>query len=363
LPKASQNWDCVHLRFRWLSNSVEYKGRPACKSDGWCDAGCPILALANPLAVYLPEAKNAGAEIRHNSYLTRVLKNPRTEHVSGVEYYDAEDRRRVQRANLVIVAAYTFQTPRILLNSATADHPNGLANSSGLVGNYLMTHSSCNIFGFFHEETENFRGTTGGQLLSQEAYAKTPTRGYVNSSQWLIANALRPNDLLGIANSRPDLFGCDLHRFMHTAAKHLATMTFTGEDLPKPENRLVLNHSRRDRHGFPLAHVTHDFGADDLKCYDAGLKEDQEMFKAAGAYEVWASSRVHMHAMGGVIMGAERHRSIANRYGQTHDVPNLFVAGPSLFPASGAANPCFTVTAVAARAANYIIENWASVTP
>lgn len=343
-------------------NSVEYKGRPACKNDGWCDAGCPILALANPLAVYLPEAKSAGAEIRHSSYVTRVLKNSRTEHVSGVEYYDAEDRRRVQRAKLVIVAAYTFQTPRILLNSATDEQPNGLANSSGLVGKYLMTHSSCNIFGFFHEETENFRGTTGGQLLSQETYTKNPNRGYVNSSQWLIANALKPNDLLGIANSRPDLFGNDLHQFMRMAAKHLATMTFTGEDLPKPENRLVLNHSRRDRHGFPLAHATHDFGADDLKCYNAGLKEGQEIFKAAGAYEVWASSRVHMHAMGGVIMGAERQSSVTNGYGQTHDIPNLFVAGPSLFPTSGAVNPCFTITAVTARTAKYIIENWASVT-
>jgi choline dehydrogenase-like flavoprotein len=343
-------------------NSVEYKGRPACKSDGWCDAGCPILALANPLAVYLPEAKSAGAEIRDNSYATRVLNNSRTGYVSGVEYYDAYDRRQIQHANLVIVAAYTFQTPRILLNSATDDQPNGLANSSGLVGKYLMTHSSCNIFGFFHEETENFRGTTGGQLLSQEAYAKIPSRGYVNSSQWLVANALKPNDLLGIANSRPDLFGNDLHHFMRTAAKHLATMTFTGEDLPKPENRLVLNPSRRDHHGFPLARVTHDFGANDLKCYDAGLEEGQEVFKAAGAYEVWTSSRVHMYAMGGVIMGAERQSSVINEYGQIHDIPNLFVAGPLLFPTSGAVNPCFTVTAVTARIANYIIENWASVT-
>jgi choline dehydrogenase-like flavoprotein len=343
-------------------NSREFNGRPACKNDGWCDAGCPILALANPLAVYLPAAKRAGAEVRHNSYVTRVLKNSRTDHVSGVEYYDAKDRRRVQRAHLVVVAAYTFQTPRILLNSATDDQPNGLANSSGLVGKYLMTHSSCNIFGFFREETENFRGRTGGQLLSQEAYEKNPNRGYVNSSQWLIANALKPNDVLGIANSRADLFGDDLHRFMRTAAKHLATMTFAGEDLPKPENRLVLDDSRRDRHRFPLAHVTHDFGADDLNCYNAGLKEGQAVFKAAGAYEVWTSSRVHMHAMGGVIMGADRQSSVTNGYGQSHDIPNLFVAGPSLFPTSGAVNPCFTITAVAARTANYIVENWASVT-
>ena len=342
-------------------NSVEYKGRPACVNDGWCDAGCPILALANPLAVYLPAAQNAGAELRHESYVTRILRTRKTGRVTGVEYYDCKGQRQVQRADVVIVAAYTFQTPRLLLNSATRDQPNGMANSSGLIGSYMMTHSSANIFGLFQDETENYRGTVGGQLLSQEAYAKDPSRGYLNSSQWLIANAMKPNDLLGIANSRPDLFGDNLHRFLQTAAHHLGTMTFVGEDLPKVENRLTLDPTQCDRYGYPLARVIHSFGEDDLQCYAAGVAQGQEIFKAAGAYEVWAGSRVHMHAMGGVIMGADPRLSVTNGYGQTHDIANLFVAGPSLFPTSGAVNPCFTIHAVTLRTADYLLANWSAI--
>jgi len=91
-------------------NSVQYNGRPACVYDGWCDAGCPILALGNPLTVYLPRAFRAGAEIINGSAVTRVLTNQRGDRATGVEYYDAQGQRQVQEAGLVILAAYAFET-------------------------------------------------------------------------------------------------------------------------------------------------------------------------------------------------------------------------------------------------------------
>ncbi len=338
-------------------NSIEYHGRPACIYDGWCDAGCPILALGNPLAVYLPQAIKAGATILNNSCVTRVLTNAKGARATGVEYYDAKGNRQVAEASVVIVAAYAFQTPRILLNSATDRHPEGLANSSGTLGKYMMSHSSNTVYGLFKEKTENYLGTTGGQLLCQEDYHKDPRRGYINSAQWLIAQALKPNDLLGIANSRPELFGTALSQFMRTASSYLASMTYFGENLPSAENRLV-RAEKKDQYGFPLARVTHDFSAGDIRCYEAGIKQGQAVFKAAGAYEVWTGPQVQIHSMGGAIMGRDPSSSIANSYGQTHDVSNLFVAGPSLFPTSGAVNPIFTIHAVTLRAAKYILDNW-----
>ncbi len=342
-------------------NSIPYKGRPACVQDGWCDAGCPILALANPLAVYLPIAQRAGAEVRYDSVVTRILVDASGERASGLEYYDRHGERRIQPARVVIIAAYAFQTPRLLLNSANAKHPNGLANSSGTAGKFMMSHISGNIYGFFPEETENYRGATGGQLLSQEEYTKDPNRrGYVNSSQWLIANALKPNDLLGIVNSRPLVFGQALHDFMRRSAKHLATMTFVGEGLPNADNRLTLS-QHKDRYGLPLAQSTHSFGASDFACYEAGMKQGQDIFRAAGGVDVWATAHVRMHAMGGVTMGRDAHKSVTNSYGQTHDVANLFIAGPSLFPTAAAVNPNFTIHAVTLRGAKYILSHWASL--
>ena len=224
----------------------------------------------------------------------------------------------------------------------------------------MMTHAAGNVFGLFKEKTENYRGVSGGQLVSQENYAKDPRQGYLGSSQWLIANALKPNDLLGIANARPDLFGNALHQFLATASQHLATMTFVGENLPSRENQLTLS-NRKDRSGFPLAHITHEFSSDDLKCFEAGMQQGKAIMKAAGAYETWSNGPVSMHDLGGTIMGKDAATSVVNSYGQTHEVSNLFVAGPGIFATSGAVNPTFTIHAVTLRATDYVLAHWSSL--
>ncbi len=342
-------------------NSVEYHGRPPCAYEGWCDAGCPLMALANPLAVYLTLARDAGAVVTHHAYVTRVLTDEKGERATAVEYFDAEGRRHVQGASVVMLASSALQNPRILLNSATTRDPTGLANSSGAVGRYMMTHIAGNAFGLFNEPTENYRGVTGGQLVCQQNYAKDRRKGYLASSQWLIANALKPNDLLGIGNSRPDLFGDALHKFLETASQHLATMTFVGENRSLPENRLVLS-TNKDAFGFPLARVTHRFADDDLQCFTAGMAQGKAVMKAAGAYEAWSNGPVSMHDLGGTVMGSSPATSVVNSYGQTHDVTNLFMAGPGIFPTSGAVNPTFSIHAVTLRAADYILEHWSSLT-
>ena len=107
--------------------------------------------------------------------------------------------------------------------------------------------------------------------------------------------------------------------------------------------------------------MTHEFGPDDIQCFDAGMKQGQEIFKAAGAHDVWTGGRFRMHAMGGIIMGDHPKASVTNSYGQTHDIVNLFVAGSSLFPTSGAVNPTLTIHALTLRASDYMIDNWASL--
>ncbi len=319
------------------------------------------MALANPLAVYLTQARDAGAVVMHRAYATRVVTDEKRGRAAAVEYFDVRGERQVQEASIVILASSALQNPRILLNSSTSRHPKGLANSSGAVGRYMMTHIAGNAFGMFNEPTENYRGVTGGQLVCQENYPKEPRKGYLASSQWLIANALKPNDLLGIGNSRPDLFGEALHKFMETASQHLATMTFVGENQSLADNRLVLS-GNKDSFGFPLARVTHRFAADDLKCFTTGMEHGKAIMKAAGAYEAWSNGPVSMHDLGGTVMGSDPTASVVNSYGQAHEISNLFIAGPGIFPTSGAVNPTFSIHAVSLRAADYILEHWTSLT-
>ncbi len=339
-------------------NSLPYKGRPSCIYDGWCDAGCPTGALANPLVLHLGAAERAGAELRAHCHVSRVLTNARGTRATGVEYFSSEGERQVQPADQVILAAFAIQNPRILLNSATPKHSAGLANSSGTLGRFLAAHITADVWGLFAEETDNHLGVTGGQLVCQEGYSWGAGRGFVGSYQWLIAKAMKPNDLLGIAGSRPELYGKQLDRFLHRAAKHCAAMSLVGESIPLEENRVQLG-SNKDRFGVAEAEVEHGFGPDALKLFEHAMKEGESIFRAAGSEETWHGGAQTMHIMGGTRMGGDPSRSVCDSYGRSHDIPNLFVAGSSLFPSVGGVNPTFTLTALADRTAAHLLEGGA----
>lgn len=335
----------------------EYNGRPPCIMDGWCDAGCPIGALANPLVTYIPRALKAGAEFRSDAHVTRVLMDDAGSRAIGVEYSDQTGALHVQRARAVILAAFAIETPRILLNSAVGKHPGGLGNTSGLLGAYLMTHPSIIVFGLFDEDMQNYMGPTGGQLLNQDHFAKDSTPDALGSRQWMIAQALKPNDLLGIAMSRPDIIGPALDPFMRKAVRGLGNMVALCEPLPDATNRVTLA-ADRDGHGMPLAHVTHRYGTDAKVLVAAAAAEGAAIMKAAGANETWRSPIGGQHLMGGCVMGNDPARSVTNSFGRLHDVPNLIVAGPSLFPTASAVNPTFTVHALALRSAEALVRDW-----
>ena len=209
-------------------NSQPYNGRASCLYDGWCDAGCPNGALANPLVTWLPRAKAAGAEFIHDAYVTRVLRSAKNSaKISGVEYVHQGNTQTIS-ADRVIIAAFTVQSTRILLNSADAENP-APGNRYDQLGRYLTTHPAATIFGIMEEETYPHQGVSGGQLLCQDLYDNPDDK--LGASQWLIANAVKPHDLLGYGTSRPDIVGAKLKAWLTHAAKHLANMNIVVEDI------------------------------------------------------------------------------------------------------------------------------------
>ena len=216
------------------------------------------------------------------STVTRVLTNATGNRVTGVEYYDRNKEKQFQPASVVVLAAWAAQNPRIMLNSANGKHPQGLANASGLVGKYIMTHFASGTWGMFDENVENHMGTTGAQYMSYDRYGKTSHAGAFGSSFIVAGSALKTNDLGGFANARLDLFGPDLHAFMKRAARGLTRINAFGEEMPNVENRIELA-SDKDEFGLPLGRIIHSYDEDVVRVWNANFEEGLRIAKAAGA--------------------------------------------------------------------------------
>jgi len=345
-------------------NSTPYKGRPACIYDGWCHVGCPIGALANPLVTYLADARNAGAQVRAHATVTRVLANPKGDKVTGVEYFDAAKERQVQEASVVVLAAWSAQNPRLMLNSATDQHAKGLANASGLVGKYLTAHFASGTSAIFDEDLQPYMGTTGAQYFSYDRYDKNAhkAKGAFGSTFIVAGSAQKYSGLGGVANSRGDLFGPELAAFMQRAARGLARINAFGEEMPSIDNRVELA-SDKDEFGMPLGKITHSYNDDAVALFNANFEEGLAIAKATGAKEAWSNrgAMPTIHLMGGTIMGQSAADSVVNSYGQTHEIGNLWIAGPGLFPTSGAPNPTYTILALSLRGAEHLAASWGTV--
>ena len=359
-----RGFDALKMRTSPIPMAVlsrPYKGRNPCIWDGWCDAGCPIGALANPLAVYIPRAQKAGARIVANAAVTRVLTDSTGKKASGVEYFTADGQAVVQPATAVVLCAFTVENARLMLNSGNSKHPNGLGNSSGTVGRYLMSHPAIGVSGLFKDDMQNYLGATGGQLLCQDVFdKKSDPSGAFGSRQWEIGLALKPNDLLGIAMTRPDIFGKGLHEFMLDGARHMGSMVGVCEDEPVYENRVALA-PQKDKWGMPVALIKYQTTANGKKLWATGAAEGVKIFKAAGAREAWHGPPGGQHIMGGTVMGKDPKKSVLNGSAQSHDVKNLFVGGPGVFPTSSSVNSTFTAHAMAMKSARFMVDNWSAV--
>ncbi len=327
--------------------SQPYKGREPCLYDGWCDAGCPIGALANPLVLHIPAARKAGVEFRARAAVARIAFD-KAGRAEALVYRDANGGEHWQPGGTIVLAGAAVQNARLLLASGTPD-------PSGLIGRYFAMHSIANVHGLFAEETECHMGLSAGSLTNQDSYPKARgAGGPFGSITWGIAPAVKPNDLIGIATTRLDLFGADLDSFMRRAAKHLGLINGIVEAVPERDNRIELS-SKRDRGGMPLARIVHSASSNTLTLWQYAIDEGMSVVRAAGTKEAWSTPRsVWAHISGGTIMGRDADSSVVDTYGRLHAVPNVFVAGAGQFPTIGAVSPTFTVLALADRAAPVI---------
>jgi choline dehydrogenase-like flavoprotein len=330
--------------------SGSHGNRPHCIYRGFCLQGCKVGAKASTLITHVPEALQYGAEIRERSMVFRISmdKHNRT---NGVFYYDRGGREHFQRAKAVIVSGYAIETPRLLLNSACPGHENGLANSSGTVGRYLMAQAGNVVAGRFESLVRLYKAPPA-HALTEEFYETDPKRGFARGF------AIQTVGPLPIAFAKQMMvakgsWGWGMRRIMMDY-NHWATLGVLGEILPWPDNRVELDH-RKDQWGIPVAKVTFNLHDNDNRLIEFGKNKVEEVLWAAGAQEVTQEKRF-AHLVGAARMGNDPASSVVDRYGRTHDVSNLFVCDGSVMPTQGSANPGLTIQALAARTADYLIS-------
>ncbi len=338
---------------------TEWRGaRPPCQYDGWCDAGCPIGALANPLVTHLAEARAAGVQLVANAQVVRVRAAAR-DRAAGVDWVGADGTRHHQPAALVYLALSTIQTPRLLLASAAPEWPRGPGNDRALVGSGLMVETLVQAQGLFDEPTECHLGVSAGQRLHRAVAGDGRDRPF-GGYQWQIGPSLKPSDIFGIAASRPELFGPPLAGFVRTASRHLATMVGMAEQLPDRSNRVELD-TVRDRFGLPLARIVHRHDSGAIALQRHLLAEGRAILTAAGAREVRASPLGGGHPAGGTVMGPSPETSVTDGFGRIHGIDNLYIGGAGLLPVTAGTSPTFTILALAERAAAHLLADWRAV--
>lgn len=333
-------------------------GRPAYRPRSYQTHPIQDAAHFSSLSSTLPAAFATGKlTLRTDSIVSRVIYDRRQRRATGVEVVDRQSGdSRVFEAAVVVLAAGALESTRILLNSSTSDFPDGLANSSGCLGHYLMDH----LTGL---------GAVGKFPSLRDAPFKTgrPATGYVPRFRNLgkaeaefvggyafICDAFRPEASpkavfrqdAGVGDSTDDW---------------VVRLWGFGECAPIKSNRVVLSRARRDAWGIPVLEIDFDWSNNDRAMAKDMAISAAEMLEAAGASNVRMldtalNPGLAIHEMGTARMGTDPKTSVVNQYGQCHDVPNLLVVDGATMPTSPCQNPSLTYMALASRATCHAID-------
>ncbi len=343
--------------------SQPHNGRPGCIHCGFCMGfGCEASAKSSTLVTMIPLAEATGkCEIRPLSTVYRLETDARGR-VSDVLYFDANGERQGQKAHAVIVAANGAETPRLLLSSESSRFPDGLANSSGKVGKYLMFNSHSSTHAMFEHELNEYKSIQCTRII-KDFYETDAKRGFygggvIDARPFLAATPIF-YALAGLPPGTPT-WGPEFKRALAEGFTHRLSVLGSGTSLPRESNNISLDPELKDRHGRPALRVTYEDHPDDLAL--ATFLQDRcvELMEAAGATRVWRDpvvvQNITAHLLGTCRMGNDPASSVVDRDHRSHDVPNLFICDGSSLVTSGRGQPTMTIQALAFRAADRIRE-------
>jgi choline dehydrogenase-like flavoprotein len=339
--------------------SRPYQGRSGCFHCGFCELfGCEVRAKSSTLATVIPVAEATGrCEIRPNSY-TRKVELDRQGRAAGVVYFDANRREQLQRAKAVVLCCNGAETPRLLLMSKSSLFPNGLANSSGLVGKYLMFNGGAFAGALFEHPLNEYKSVQVTRVI-HDFYDSDPKRGFYGGGGIDTRFDFYPITFaLGALGTDAPKWGADYKKMLaHYYTRTMFALSHT-TSLPVETNSISLDPHVKDAWGLPAIRVTYRDHPDDLKVARFFLDRSLELLDAAGAKRTWSfpveEQSYARHLLGTCRMGNDPKTSVIDKHHRTHDVPNLFLCDGSSLTTGGRGQPTCTIQALAYRAADEI---------
>jgi choline dehydrogenase-like flavoprotein len=336
---------------RMAINSHMDGDRMMCQQTGFCFQGCKWGAKWSAAYTDIPEGEATGnLEVRERAHVARILHDASGK-ATGVEYFDADGALQMQKARVVAVAGNSFESPRLLLNSHSSMFPDGLANSSGQVGRNYMRHVTGSVYATFDKPVKMWRGTTMAGIVQDEA-RHDPSRGFVGGYELETLSLGLP---FMAAFLDPGAWGREFTSALDSY-ENMAGMWIVGEDMPRETNRVTLS-DVEDQYGLKVANVHFDDHPNDVAMRNHAYQQGQAIYEAVGATRTFPTPPYpSTHNLGTNRMSERAEDGVVNRFGQTHDIPNLFISDGSQFTTGAAENPTLTIVALAIRQAHHMAE-------
>lgn len=345
-----------------------HQGRAACHYCGHCERGCSTASyFSSPSSTLAAAAKTGRLRLRPNAVASHLIVDTNTGKAKGVAFIDQVTKKAYEVFGKVIVlCASTIESTRLLLNSATRQHPAGFGNSSGVLGHYLMDHTySISIMGIVPAAASHpyayDDGRNNGIYIPKyrNLWDRHPKfiRGYgiqAQSRRGLLPTTLR---------STPG-FGAEFKKLIREVPDAPPFwMGAFGEMLPRFENRVTINKEVKDAWGIPVAHIECTHSDNEREMAKDQLETMKEMAEAAGWVVTWENSRLAapglcIHETGTARMGNDPKTSVLNRFNQCWDAKNVFVTDGACFVSQGCQNPTLTMMAITVRACDYLVEEY-----
>lgn len=344
-----------------LRNSVSYDGRPACYRMRSCVGfACPVNAKNGTHNTVIPRAIATGnCELRTNCQVAEIIIDEKGR-ATGVKYFDENNRGRIQKADIVIVAGAAIETARLLLNSKSNLFPDGAGNNNDWVGRNLQGHAYTGAFGLMNYDVYDDVGP-GATLALSDFNHDNP--GIVGGGVLCNEFTPMPYHFSKIRPPGAKRWGAEHKDFQRNQFKKLIQLIGPFQEIPNFESRVTVDTGIKDYWGIPVARLSGTRHNYDLTGCKFMSERAEEILKAAGAVYTWQSVGGRgrsggQHQSGTARMGNDPKTSVTNRYGQVHDIDNLFIADGSLHVTNGGFNPVLTIMALGYWVSDYIIKNW-----